>query len=535
MKKIFILFLVFILWGVPAGPAAAAAVINDQGAAELKKNVENELLWRAALAKITGQGLNIGGAIEVTPKTAFYEVKIPNLSVSFGPQERLDIGTVTINAVPGKNGEWMTSIALPAAMTVTNEVQAPLASITLGTQHFAGAWIPAKDIYPRFDSLYQNILIKLMDTDNTEIAVGTLKAVMNLKDNHDNTWGGQGSLEAGDVKVSTSGQNAIQLTVKKIGVTNVYDRLDITKEQEIKKKIQNFYASGLVPPAGQKNLDFINGLVSATQGMVDNFNNSFTAEGIILRVSGDPAQNQPASEYALDKMSAEGSLQGGRQEKASVSFRGGFNGVKLPAAAGDLTGLVPQTLNLGIDIKNLPVQKITAMMFDNLQKSIEPPKSGESQPPAAKDAAPEQVQAIFDASMKILQEAGTSLSVQNTFLKSQDLETTIAGRIEANPAAALGMTGKITLSLKGLEDSLLKLKTAAEKPGADPSLSGYINGLTLMMMMGQSEKPAGGTAVYTYSFEIKNDTKTLLDGIKMLPPGIAPQETPIPPAGATAP
>ncbi|MCE9506745.1 MAG: hypothetical protein K8R48_00300 [Alphaproteobacteria bacterium] len=534
MKKIFILFFVFSLWSMLAGSAAAAVIINDQGAAELKKSVENELLWRADLAKITGNGLNIGGAVTVTPKPAFYEVKIPDLSVTFGAQEKLNIGTVTINAVPGKDGEWMTSVALPAVMTITNGAQAPLASITIGSQHFAGAWIPAKGIYPRFDALYQDILIKLSDADNTEIAIGTLKAVMNLKDSHDSTWSGQGNMEAGDVKLSTSGKSPVQLTVKKINATNVYDGLDIIKGQQIKKKIQDLAAAGQMP-AEQKDLAFINGLISATQGMVDNFNNSLTAENISLSISGDPAKNLPPSEYTLDKMAFDGSLQGGRQEKATVSFKGGFNGVKLPPVADELTGMVPQALSIGLNIDNLPIQKITGMLFDNLKKSIEMLNTAKTSSPAANGAAQEQLRAIFSTSMQILQTAGTSLSIQDTFLKSQDLETGITGRVEANPAAALGMTGKITLSLKGLEESLLKLKTAAAKPGADPELNGYINGLTLMMMMGQSEKPAGGPAVYSYPFEIKSDTKTLFDGIKMLPGGGAPQATPLPPTAAPAP
>jgi hypothetical protein len=533
MKKIFILSFVFILWAAAAGPAFAAA-INDQGAAELKKIVENELLWRANLAKITGHGLTIGGDIGVTPKPAFYEVKIPNLSVSFGPQQRLDIGTVTINAVPGKNGEWMTSVALPAAMTVYNGAQTPLAAITIGTQHFSAAWIPAKGVYPRFDSLYQDIFIRLSDVNNTEIAVGTLKAVLNLKDNHDNTWSGQGNMMAGDIKVNAAGKNPLQITVKKISGTNVYDRLDIVKELEIKKKIQELAAAGQMP-VEQKNLDYINGLVSATQGMVDNFNNSLTAEDIRLSISGDPAKNLLAGEYTLDKIALEGSLQGGRQEKAAVSFKGGFNGVKLPAAANELTGLIPQVLNIGINIDALPVQKMTGMLFDNLKKSIEALNAAKTSSPAEKDAAQAQTRAVFNALMQIMQEAGTSLSIQNTFSKSQDLEAGITGRFEANPAAALGMTGKIALSLTGLEDALLKLKTASEKPGADPDLNGYINGLTIMMMMGQSEKPAGGKAVYTYSFEIRNDTKTFLDTLNALRPGGLLQLTPLPPAGTAAP
>ena len=135
----------------------------------------------------------------------------------------------------------------------------------------------------------------------------------------------------------------------------------------------------------------------------------------------------------------------------------------------------------------------------------------------------------------MLQEAGTSISIQNTFLKNPDLEAKFTARVVADAAAAIGATGKITMSVKGLDDAISKLQSMKANPGADLKMDGYFDGLALLMMMGQPEKTADGKTVYNYVFEIKNDSKTLLNNMNLRPPANAVETPPAPPFKAPAP
>jgi hypothetical protein len=525
MRKIISLFFVFTLCGALIWPGSASAAIDDQGAAGLKKLVENELQGRLGMTKITGQGLVTEGAVAVTPKPAFYEVKIPGLSLSFGPQGKLDIGMVVINAVPGKAGEWMTSVALPATMTLYEKPDIAVASISLGSQGCKGAWLPAQGIYPRFDCLYKDILIKGTGADDFKIALGSLKMIANLKSNSDGTLSGQGGFEAGDVKIDADGKDALQLNVQKINVTSIYDRLDLSREMEIRKKILDAALTG-APPADEQSAALLGGLMSLTGAMPENLSNSVEAGGIVVRTKNLAQPNQPMEEFSLDKAAFQSTLKNMRQTVSSAAVKGGFNGIKLSPANASLASLMPNALNIDMSMDNIPLKKISAMMYDTLQQMIWALKTTPKSPADAKNLTENQLNSLLASLPRILQNAGASLSIQNTFIKSNEMEAALTGRIQANTIASSGITGKLTLSVNGLENVIQKLQAMAVKPLADGKINTYANGLTALSVMGEADKTADGKLIHNYVFEITDDNKILLNNMNLQPllaPGVTPQ------------
>jgi hypothetical protein len=510
MRKIAFLFFVFALGG--AGPAFAAAP-DAPGAAELKKLVESELQGRFDMAKVTGQGLTTTGAVAVAPKTSFYEVKIPGLSLTLGPEGRLEVGTVVINAVPGKDGEWMITLALPETMTVYEKQNTVIAKISLGSQSFKSAWIPSQGIYPRFDGLYKNIQIKGPAAEDFKISIGSLRLVSNLKDNGDSTLSGHSVLEAGDVSVDGDGKGTLRAALQRISFTNIYDRLDLGHRAEIREKIRDAAQAGH-PPADAESAAVLGSLVSLTESLADNIGNVAEISGLVIRTKDAAHPNQPAEEIAVDNAVFRSTLKDAQQAAAAATFKGSINGIKLSSpSAGSLAALMPHTANIDISANNIPLKKIVMMLDDTLQQMVGTIKSTQKSPADAKNIMAEKINNLVFSLPRVLQNAGTSLSIQNTFVRSNEMETTLTGYIVANTTVPSGLTGKIILSVNGLESFIQKLQGVA----ADASMSAYTNGLTALTMVGQADKTADGKYIHNYIFEITSDNKVLLNNMNLQP------------------
>lgn len=478
------------LLAVPAsaGQARVWLSVNDQGAAALKQLVEDEIEWRTNLAKIAGQGLAVDGPVEVTPKGSFYEIKIRKLSTSLGPDRKLNIGTVVINAVPGNNGEWLLNAVIPSAVTLCNNANTPLAHISIGNQSLSGSWIPSAGVYPKADLLYQDIRITDLADKTFSGVISTAKLSSNLKSGSDGIWGGSGGFEMSGITIDTAGKDAVQTRIGRVVSENFYDRMDLSKTVENRQKIRDAVQPGKMPAESVKAA-----LLSDAQGTFDSVRSSFSIHDIAVHAKDAQPPHQPM-DMSVRKISFQGTLQGLQQEKASVTLKNSVQGLKIPAPIPDLAGLIPEDINIDIKINNLPARTIAGIIFLSLQDS----------PNAGLAALPEALIA-----------AGTSLSIQDSFVRSRDLNSSIAGKISTTPNAVTGITGKMTLSIKGLEGVISKLQTLAIKPGADSQLVGYAGSLTAIMLIGQEGKSADGSKTNDYVLEMTQDGKLLLNNINI--------------------
>ncbi len=509
MRRIMPLFSVFLLCGmlVWSGIARAAdTAINEQGAAGLKKQVEESLKWRADMAKSLGRGLVMGADIAVTPKGAFYEVKIPGLGVLFGPQGRLDIGTVVINAAPGQSGEWLLqNVTLPPVLTFYDSASAPTATVTIGSQRFSGDWWPDREMYSKIDSLCENIQIKSAGKDAVTATIGSLKTLVDLKDNGDSTWTGPADFTGTDIKIDVPGKNAVQLAIGKIVSHNTYHNLDVRPMLEIRKALQNVLKDG-VPPAGDKDKQMaLAGILLKTPIAMEGMSTALQVEGFSLHEKTAVAPQQPR-EVSFDKLFVAGTTTGLQAEKSAAVFGAGLSGLHVAPLPADMADLLPDTFNVEISLTNLPSKKMLEPLFAALQKSVAAGKA------PAQDPAQGAIMQAVGAMPKMMQDAGATLTVQNTFIRSKDLDTSLEGKINAAAATTFGATGKMTLSVKGIDETTQKLQAMAVKPGADPQMMSYVGGLTVFQMMGQSDKAADGKALRNYVFELTPDGKILLNG-----------------------
>lgn len=137
--------IVFLGLAAPANPVYAQA-IDAAGAAQVKQAVDDALSYYLLAGEKQGQGLAFRGPVEVTPKSGYYEVKIPDVKLG-NDKDSLKVGTVILNVTPDANGDYRTSIALPQQMTMQDKDGTERMTINLGQQKFSGVWRPALNLF----------------------------------------------------------------------------------------------------------------------------------------------------------------------------------------------------------------------------------------------------------------------------------------------------------------------------------------------------------------------------------------------------
>jgi hypothetical protein len=191
------------------------------------------------------------------------------------------------------------------------------------------------------------------------------------------------------------------------------------------------------------------------------------------------------------------SLKDARQDKAQAVFASHFEGFKASVLPEGFADLVPQTVNVEVHASNLPLTKIISTMANSLL--------------TPGDQAT--IQNAAQSLPKLLQDNGAFVSIENTYTKSPSFNSDLSGKIDATPNTALGVTGKLKLTLAHLDETVQKLRDLATKPGADLKIMGYANSLAVLQMMGQEGRTPDGAPARIYNLEIMADGRTLLNGV----------------------
>ncbi|MCK5556399.1 MAG: hypothetical protein KAI76_09180 [Alphaproteobacteria bacterium] len=503
MRKIISLLSVFIiLCGAMSLPGTANAdtTINAKGAEDLKKQIEDNLQWRFDMAKAVGQGIAMDGSVEVTPKDSFYEVKLPRISFTFGSEGILSIGTITAKATPDPSGGWLTDITLPSPLTFYDDTNTPVSDITIGSQHFSGVWMPSHEIYSKFDSLYQDIQVRSLVPKIFTSSIGSMKTQIDLKDNGDGTWSGSNDYEISDVKVDISTKNAMHLNINKISANNTYDNVNMNHALEIKKKFRDIFKSGK-PITEEDSKSIFETVMSTSNGLIDDMSSESEINGFsFYEENNDPTQ--PRREISFDKFAFKGISNDIGKEKSAFNLKTSLYGLKTSLIPAGFERLAPNAFNLDIAIDNLPLRKIIEMFInEGMTKNEEKPELAEAN-----------IKVLLP---KMLQDSGSSLSIQNTFVKSEDINVDLAGKINVSATSPIGAVGKMTMYVRGLDETIKKLQTLAVKPDANQQIMNATGALAIFQMMGQSDPTAdsGSASLRNYVFALTPDGKLLLNNV----------------------
>lgn len=523
MRKIIPFFLAFSLVFTGAAHAAAPAV-DATGAATLKKLLDDDLQWRADMTQIVGQGVAVDGKTQVTPKNGFYEISLPHIYFILANQEgKLDAGHITLNVAPAEAGAWLIQqVTLPPAMTLYDAKGTAVDTVTVGKQRLIATWNPDQGVYSKVDSLLQNVKIASLDKNAPSVTVGALKALVNFKENGDGTWNGPADFGAADIAINMPGQNPVSISAGKVLFRNVYDRLDMRPTLKSKEEARQLLLKNGIPKTDQEKRAFLARFLTTNPVDAQGISSSISIENFVMHDNGAPQQAQRL--ISFDQLTASGLTPDMKSAKNKLLVKAGFQGLRVSFVPQALAALVPHVLNVEITLDNIPVSEMIGQFFNIAKKQANTVATGPDAQKKAQDATKAMYNDAVAQLPKILEDAGASVSLYNTYAKSDAISASLESKIDADPKAVLGVVGKVTMSIKGLDEFTQNMQNAALKTGADPHMLGYLMGIMTLQTKGMPGKAADGVSLRNFAVDLKKNGDVLLNGVVVNPKPAAPAD-----------
>ena len=527
-----------------------AASVNDQGAAELNKNVEDSLSFPMDMAKHNGQGLTLSGAVEVTAKGDYYEVKLPGAAFTAVEGLKFDLGTIITNVTPGDNGEYTTALSLPQTMTAYGEDNKPIATISIGEQKFNGTWWPALATFTKIDSDYKNIQVKSAGNEDFTGSIGDLKTTMDLTKNADDTWSGPNNFAATNVKLHFGDHGGADMSVDTIVAAATTDKMNLKARKDMQDKvIQSIkdmdakpaapLAPGQAPTPAAPDPALVANMLSSVQGFVDGMTSKFQVAGVKIHFNGEATPAQPAAngmpaveaspavpfDATLSSLTSGFEVTGLQADKGSTHAQVKLDGLDIKGADPVVAGLIPTQAAFEIDLDNLPMKTISNKFGDVISDVIGSAATQTAVPNAgaqlqAQHKMQMEVMSLMQTLPQALVAAGSSLVIKNTHTDAPDIQSTLEGEFHADATSPVKAQGSTTLSLTGVDELILKLQAASQAPNANPKFSGYATMLSMLQVYTQPEKTVTGKSVRKLKFELTPQGQALLNGQPLGMPGV---------------
>lgn len=504
-------------------PAVQAASINDAGATVLKNQIDDFLKIYTLNTTITQQGLSMSGPVAAVPKKDFYEVTLPGTKV-VSPTAVFDIGNIALNVRPGKDGEYLASMALPTKMTVHDPIKnEAIADIALGSQKFASAWYPELGAFPKVDAEYKNIVITGKGKKPYGATINVMKTVLDLTKNADNTWSGKQVANMDGLKMNVPnpeggiGENTFNLANSTI--TTTYDKMDLVRAQGIRQKLRALYKDGNAPSA-----DGIKALASemaatGENGFLNGTTSEVTAKDITVQLQLESKRVKPPEPVVikLANVNSKLAVNGMREDIGSSNGKMSFDGLSVAGISEVAKGLIPTTGKVELDAAKLPIRDLSRAMAEMVTKAVSDDLPDDATIEQRQRAAAEAQKNVTDTTnriMEMLMKTGSVLSIRNTELKAPDVTATVNGdaRIVKSPAPEGGTApaGRMVYTLEGIDELVAK---AGQTTSADQQ--GYVQALTFLQMMGQASKTPAGKSLRSYTFELTPAGQFTLNGAPM--------------------
>ncbi len=508
-----------------SSPQGAFAATSPEGALDLKKQVEEAIAFPLSLGKSQGQGLTLSGPVEVTQKGDYYEVKLPGAVVIAMQGFKLDVGTILINVTPGNDGELVAALSLPSSIRAVDASGALITELKIGEQHFKGTWWPALAAFTILDAEYNDISFKAMPEGSFTGSMGSVKAYANLTKNADDTWSGPYGMSGSDMKVKIGGAVQLDATVAGFKADSSYDKINLksrkTMQDNFSQSLEKTLSAGEPTPeqAGQ----MVQKMLDSMSGFIDGMGSNVELTGLVLDSKPDPASTSPTPAFhaKLDKVGMAFDVKGMLQQTGSTSFKLKIDGLNAGEADPTITGMIPNNANFELYLENLPMQTLGSSLSSALNGlmgllggvgfgAVDPAKQQQIQ-----DQAQMQMIQLMATVPQQLVSAGSQISIRNTYTDSPEFDTNLDGQFKASATSPVMADGKLTLSLKGVDELILKLQSMSQAANANPSLANYATMLSMLQVYTKPETSADGKSVRKLVFEVAPDGKLLLNGEPM--------------------
>lgn len=498
------------------------AAVSDEGAGDIKKQVEAAIAVPMDMEKTTGMGLALGGPVEVTPKGDYYEVKLP--SVTYGTDGmKADFGTITMNVTPADDTYKMT-MALPASIVISDAAKTPVAEIKLGSQNFNGVWLPKYRAFTNLDAEYKDVSITSAKAgDKVNISIGSIKSTLDMKPDGTDIWSGPANFELSKLHLTGGSKNEFDLNIDNVTGSGTYSKLNMAVRKDVEDKTEQALqgAQKQPKPDPAQIQAMLSSVMSSLQNYIDGMGSNFKISGVTLKVVPDAkdekGQPEKPVDVALNSLSWGFKVDGMQEPKGAVSLTFGMDGLSISNMEASTASMLPTSSNLEIHLDNLPIPELSKGLSGLFGQVVSSAVATQSVTDAAqKTALQNQVQAQVAAAMltipATLATAGAKLSIVNTYAKAPDVGTTLDGSFTASATSKVMAEGSITLLITGLDELIVKLQGLAQSASGDPKVMGMAQGLGMLQMMGQASKAADGRSQRSYKLDVSPDGKVMLNG-----------------------
>lgn len=523
MPKFLIAAMAFLLLAVQPAAVQAVPPVDDAGAVEIKKIVEEAVSFHKLIAEKTGEGFLMDGDISVKPMGSYYEVRLPNTKAKAIGLGELDIGTIVMNVTYGKrDNEYLVSMALPSPMVFTG-ADGIKSDLRVGQQRFAGAWEKELMTFTRIDSEYGNLVMTTTGTTPFALTMDKMGFLLNLTRNDDGTWTGPNDISFDGIRLvvpQSAEKGEMTINVGQLLANSKYDEVNLKHALELQQKVQEA-VSAVENPYDADLTEITDSILNSQETF---FNGMFSKGELknleivvnpppLAAMTEDEAKTASRKTFKVDSMSSAVNIEGVKTNRGNLSFKVNASGVNLDlGTASEATQYVPSDLNFEIYLDSLPMADLkktfagaVQSIFDTMTDAEEVVADGKRPPP--KQFQKSQVMAAAMAVPQMLSSAGSRLLIKNTYVNAPVMQSRLDGTFSANEAARYIAIGDMTLVLTGLDELILDLQSSKDRMAQKA-----LGTLSILQMMGEQGTGTGGKSARTYKLEVTGEGKVTLNG-----------------------
>lgn len=476
-----------------------AASIDEAGALKLKDSLQKTLNYQKKLNEaLSFEGdikVNYTGDLKVTPQADFYAVEFPKISIQGktedGKDSTFDFGTITMNAIPGdKENEWKVMTSLPQTLKFGDGAM----EINIGGQTIAGLFNGSYGLV-KMNITLQDMTFKANGVDSG-VKIGSVKYVSNMEqDATDQTFTGPSVMSLENFSLNDP-KNSGTVTLDEIRADVSVEKLHIPTIDEMSAKLDE---NAKVLETVKKSADapspddfkkFADLIFDIYQFRLQGFDATYSIKN--LKAVPSAAEGGDIKAISLEQGHYGMGGKGMQTDSGDFGINFGYDGLSFEAAPED-TKIPPTNVSINLKADKIPYNAVTSLATTTLDTIKTNP-----------DMAQMAGMATLFKLPAILAQAGSNITISNTFAKGADYNATVDGNVIADMNALATVTGKIQGVFAGL-DTLIDLASKSK------TYTDLVEPLNALKAEG-TPTTKDGVPAYSFDLEATKDGKFLING-----------------------
>lgn len=459
--------------GTPARAQALEAVISD-----MLDNARNHFARDDATLKTEG-------ALLVEDSGSYFAVTLPHLSVIREDDSRTDIGIIAMNVMPGEVAdEWKMTVAMPNPIISYAPDGTQTASLDIGAQTFAGIYSEHLGNFSRLNARYQNISLTESNL-HARTSIPEIRISQNYTRDPQNLWSGQTEILITGLHTGFERSGA-QASLGKVRMLMDLTRHNPEKFRDLSHRMDGLQERYRDQAAANLDTDDLGTLIEAIADFIagsgDYSSLSMGIDNIAVLLPATATSSEQTIDLANINFSS--AMGGFDTNDVYLELSFGLEGLKVTPQPEFFNNATPERLSLNIRFSDLPY---------NATIDGEPNGTGKT-------------------ASELLSQA--RIDLRNTALGNELYTLSVNGQAVADPDAAHGLTGRMDVTIHGLQALIDALQTEMNKPDIEEARrkqAGEMMGmLTILQMTGQQD--ANNNGARTYNIGIEADGRILLNG-----------------------